>query len=155
MPSKSIMRSSSRSSKSSTSSNVMWVIIGLLVVVILLIVFMGGNRNFFEKFTNGQKPVLQYFYMDSCYHCKNFTNETWNNLESDIKSNPDKYKFSVAKYNLNDDGEARQLSEKYGGINSAPTLILAMADGTNWAEYKIGDRSKADLIRFVDEQLNK
>jgi thioredoxin-related protein len=154
MPSKASMRSSSRSSsssKSSSSSNVMWVIIGLLVVAILLIVFM-SNRKFFEGFANEGTPVLQYFYMDSCIHCNNFTQNVWNDFETEVKSNPDKYKCSVAKYNLNDQGEGRELSEKYK-ITSAPTLILLMPDGTTWTEYK-GDRSKDDLLRFINQKTN-
>jgi len=147
------MRSSSRSSsKSSSSSNVMWIIIGLLVVVILLMVFM-GNRKFFETFANGGKPVLQYFYMETCGHCTDFTKNVWDSFEADVNSNPDKYEFSVAKYNLSDQGEGKVLSDKYN-INSAPTLILVMSDGKNWVEYK-GDRSKADLIRFINENKNK
>ena len=153
MPSKSSMRSISRSSsKSSSSSNVMWVIIGLLVVAILLMVFM-GNRKFFETFANGEMPVLQYFYMDTCVHCNNFTRDVWNDFEAEVNSNPEKYGCSVAKYNLADQGKGSELSEKYN-INSAPTLILLMPDGTTWTEYK-GDRSKADLIRFINENKNK
>lgn len=153
MPSKSSMRSISRSSsKSSSSSNVMWIIIGLLVVAILLMVFM-GNRKFFETFANGGTPVLQYFYMDTCIHCNNFTRDVWNDFETEVNSNPEKYGCSVAKYNLSDQGKGSELSEKYN-INSAPTLILLMPDGTTWTEYK-GDRSKADLIRFINENKNK
>jgi thioredoxin-related protein len=139
---------SSSSSSSSSSSTVMWVIIGLLIVAILLIVFM-GNRKFFEKFTNEGKPVLQYFYMDKCGYCNQFSKDVWNDFETDVNTNPEKYKFSVVKYDLNGDGKS--FAEKYG-IHSAPTLILVMADGTTWTEYK-GDRSKADLIRFVNEKI--
>ena len=150
MPSRSSMRSSSRSSSSSkSSSNVMWIIIGLLVVAIILIVFV-GNRKFFESFANGGVPVLQYFYMDTCHHCNNFTRDTWNDFEIEVKSNPSQYKCNVAKYDLNDKGQGKVLAEKYG-ITSAPTLILVMPDGTTWTEYK-GDRSKADLIRFITEK---
>ena len=150
MPSRSSMRSSSRSS--SSSSNVMWIIIGLLVVAIILIVFV-GNRKFFESFANGDgMPVLQYFYMDTCYHCNNFTRDIWNDFEIEVKNNPSQYKCNVAKYDLHDKGQGKVLAEKYG-ITSAPTLILLMPDGTTWTEYK-GDRSKADLIRFITEKTN-
>jgi thioredoxin-related protein len=151
MPSKSSFRGSSRSSSSKSSSNVMWVIIGLLVVAILLIVFM-GNRKFFEGFANGGMPVLQYFYMDTCHYCNNFTKEVWNDFESEVKSSPTKYRCAVAKYDLHDKGEGEKLSQKYG-ITSAPTLILVMPDGTTWTEYK-GDRSKADLISFINQKIN-
>jgi thioredoxin-related protein len=148
MASRSSMRSSSRSS-SKSSSSVMWIIIGLLVVAIILLVFM-GNRKFFESFTNGGLPVLQYFYMDTCVHCNNFTQETWNDFEMEVKNDPAKYKCSVAKYDINDKKDGTKLAEKYN-INSAPTLILLMPDGTTWTEYK-GDRTKADLIHFINEK---
>jgi thioredoxin-related protein len=151
MPSKSSsMRSNSRSS-SSSSSNVMWIIIGLLVVAIILIVFV-GNRKFFENFTNGGMPVLQYFYMDTCYHCKNFTRDIWNDFESEVKKNPSQYKFNLVKYDLNDKAQGTELAEKYS-ITSAPTLILVMSDGTTWTEYK-GDRTKEKIISFINEKTN-
>jgi hypothetical protein len=76
-----------------------------------------GNRKFFESFTNGGLPVLQYFYMDTCVHCNNFTQETWNDFEMEVKNDPAKYKCSVAKYDINDKKDGTKLAEKYN-INS-------------------------------------
>ncbi len=151
MASKSSMRSSrSFKSKSSSesSSTVMWVIIGLLVVAILLMIFM-SNYKFFEKFTN-PKPVLKYFYMDSCRHCDDFNKKTWNTLETDIIANPDKYAFTIEKINMNDSGDGAKLAKDLE-IKGAPTIMLFLTNGTKH-NYD-GDRTLPDLIKFVENKL--
>jgi len=140
--------SKSSSSSSSESSSVIWVIVGLLVVAILLMIFM-SNYKFFEKFTNPQAK-LQYFYMDECGYCKEFSS-TWDAIVKEVAADP-KYNFTTEKYNIKDKGTGQALADTLK-ITGVPTISLLAADGTTRHSFDLY-RSKENVLQFALEKLS-
>ena len=118
----------------------------LIFVGILIIVMMFGKP--VESFTNSKKKnkhvkTLEYFYMPSCPHCKDF-NPIWDEVTTKVSQ--EDIAVRTQKHNLMGDGE--ELGKKYH-VNAAPTILLISDDG-NVKEYK-GPRETKAIIAFLKD----
>jgi thioredoxin-related protein len=120
-----------------------YIIIGLLVAAGIVLLSLIFTKKKCEGFSNNSK-TLEYFYMPSCPHCKDF-NPVWDDLEQQLTK--ENIAVGTQKHDLMQAGE---LGQKYG-VNAAPTLLLVKEDG-NWKEYK-GPREVAAIMSFIKDEL--
>jgi len=123
----------------------------LALAVILLTVMLFGKP--IERFTNGgsskskgskgSTKTLEYFYMPSCPHCKDF-NPVWDEVTSKISE--EDVAVRTQKLNLLEDGEEH--GKKYN-VNAAPTILLITDDG-DVKEYK-GPREADAIMSFIKD----
>ena len=96
------------------------ILFGILLFVglfggIISVFFNFSGRSLYERFATSNISI-EYYYMDGCGHCNNFT-PIWDDFNSKIPSDA---KYKTAKYNINSDGEERGTNLK---IRSAPTIV--------------------------------
>lgn len=115
----------------------------LFVVTIMFIgvmMFVMYTKPYLEKFTNSG-ATLEYYYMQSCPHCNNFT-PVWEELGRRVKQ--EGISVSLKKYDLQSpENKAKVQKNK---ITGAPTLILEK-NGTS-SEYQ-GSRTVEALLTFI------
>lgn len=134
--------SSSRRSKDDSSTTIIVTIAVLLFVIIAgTIIYNSYNR---EKFTDYPNKLV-YLYMEKCGFCKEFNN-VWDEMK---KEDLDKYKINMEKYDLNDKGKGKELSEK-NKINYAPAIILITANANFLYE---GERTKLEIFKWVSTKV--
>ena len=148
MPSRSSSKSflktsykSMSSSKKNGDGTFIIISIALLLFIIIAgtIIYNSYNR---EKFTVDNKLV--YLYMERCGHCKDFSPE-WDLMVNEVKSNPEKYKISMEKYELNNDDVGKNIASK-SQINYAPAIILITPSKNLIYE---GERTKEAIFKWV------
>lgn len=149
--SRSSLKSSLKSSNTGESSNGIWIVLGLLVLLIVVVIIVGAFYKRYEKFTN-QSYRLEYYYMTTCPHCKDF-DPIWEKLTTTEKENLNSMGVTqFAKYELNGSKpEETAKVEKYK-VTGAPTIILV--DTSNDDKYYIYDdnRSVNDIKEFIAEK---
>ena len=114
------------------------VIVCFIFIGVLAFVMMG--KPYLEGFTNTES-VLEYYFMESCPHCNNFT-PIWEELQTRAKK--EKIQVSFKKYDLQSP-ENKEKVEK-NKISGAPTIILEKNGKST--EFK-GSRSVESLIKFI------
>jgi hypothetical protein len=142
--SKSFLKTSHKSissSKNNSDGTFILISIALLLFIIIAgtIIYNSYNR---EKFTVNNKLV--YLYMDRCTHCKDFSS-VWDLMVSEVKLNPDKYKITMEKYELNNDEVGKNIAVK-NEINYAPAIILITPSKNLIYE---GERTKEAIFKWV------
>lgn len=118
--------------KKKNFSHVKRIILCVLLLLILLFIFK-SLKLVKEEMTN--EPVLTYFYMEECGHCKKFT--------------PEWEKFTNQKLIKTEKVEAKQMTKKHESFNieGFPTVI-AHTDGKKIKEFT-GARTAEGLKNFV------
>lgn len=115
------------------------IFVALLIIVILIL----GTVLLFKKvegFSNSVK-TLEYYYMKSCPHCKDF-NPVWDKLDAEFKKN--NINVKTVKYDMMGDGEER--SRRFE-VSGAPTLLLTKDD--KLVKEYVGARTVESIIAFV------
>lgn len=124
----------------------------LLIILLVFIIFgsiiagfvtFSGKRNLFEGFASSANVSIEYYYMDGCGYCQQFS-PTWDDFVKDLDSNA---KFNVVKYNISTP-EGSKRGDLFS-VKSAPT-ILAVKDNTKIDELQ-GERSLDNLKKFADK----
>lgn len=132
--------------KGKKSSTLTYIVIGTFVLAAIVLISLLFTNKRIERFSNGQAPkaTLEYFYMPSCPHCKDF-NPTWEELEKTVTQ--EDVALRLQKCDIAKDNEKAQ---KYD-VNAAPTLLLIMENG-DVEEYK-GPREVNAIMSFVKDKL--
>jgi len=117
----------------------------LATFVLILFVLILNSKNICETFYNNNKQYsLEYYYMDGCGHCEEFSESgIWEKLES---SNSDKCKFE--KYNMKD----KMDRIKKFDIQGFPSILLIDKSDNNDKMVKSyeGARTYVDLEKFIN-----
>lgn len=119
-----------------------WVI-PLIVVTLMFIgmmAFVMYSSPYLESFTNSG-ATLEYYYMQSCPHCTNFT-PVWEELGRRVKN--EKVKISLKKYDLQAPENKDRVDKN--NVTGAPTIIL-QKDGKS-SEYN-GGRNVDAILKFI------
>lgn len=119
-----------------------WVI-PLIVVTLMFIgmmAFVMYSSPYLESFTNSG-ATLEYYYMQSCPHCTNFT-PVWEELGQRVKN--EKVKISLKKYDLQAPENKDRVDKN--NVTGAPTIIL-QKDGKS-SEYN-GGRNVDAILKFI------
>lgn len=119
------------------------VFLGLVIFGVLVYVLFSGKC--FESFTDGDGPVLYYFYMKTCPHCNDF-NPVWEEVSKKMKEAD--MKVSLKKLDLQDEAN-KELVDKFG-VSGAPTIMFANGDKT--AEFN-AERTSDAVVQFVKSQM--
>lgn len=120
--------------------NKIYILVGLLVFVVIISGFFFINNKRIERFaTEDTAPVLQYFFMKSCGHCKDF-NPTWEKLKTVAKKEGINVKF--------DKIDISNVVKKE--ILSVPTIMLIV--GSKSLEYD-GKRDVPSIISFLNKNI--
>lgn len=119
------------------------IVLLLLPFLAITIYILSGKR--FENFDNKTPFSLEYYYMEKCPHCVNFT-PTWEKLKKAVKDK----NINLKKYNLTASKNSAKAS-KYN-INSAPTIIFANSETGKHEEYS-GERSVNALVAFINSKV--
>lgn len=120
--------------------NKIYILVGLLVFVVIISGFFFINNKRIERFaTEDTAPVLQYFFMQSCGHCKDF-NATWEKLKTEAKKEGINVKF--------DKIDISKVVKKE--ILSVPTIMLVI--GSKSLEYD-GKRDVPSIISFLNKNI--
>jgi len=138
-----------KSKSSSSSASSFFIILFLVIVLIITALFASGFYKQFEGFASGKAYTLQYYYMPSCGYCDEFENKSWKPLESEIFKYPDKYNFSLVKYDITDDAEGHRKSNIYG-VRGTPTILLVENSTGNYAVFNGNRNDYKELIKFTD-----
>jgi len=118
-------------------------LIPLLVITVLFVgmmFFVMYSSPYLEKFTNSS-ATLEYYYMQSCPHCNNFT-PVWEELGRRVKN--DGISVSLKKYDLQ--APENKVKVEKNKITGAPTIILEKNGKST--EYH-GNRSVEGLLTFI------
>lgn len=118
-------------------------LIPLLVITVLFVgmmFFVMYSSPYLEKFTNSS-ATLEYYYMQSCPHCNNFT-PVWEELGRRVKN--DGLSVSLKKYDLQ--APENKVKVDKNKITGAPTIILEKNGKST--EYH-GNRSVEGLLTFI------
>lgn len=118
--------------------NGMFIFLGVLVLAIVVLSILIFTKRT-EGFANPTSKTLEYFYMQSCPHCKDF-NEVWEKVEKEMV----KHGVATAKYDLMGDGEERAGKFKVSG---APTILLTSGD--ELVKEYTGPRTLESIVAFV------
>lgn len=115
----------------------------LLLPFVAITIYILSRR--FENFENDSTFSLEYYYMEKCPHCVNFT-PVWEKLKKAVKDK----NINLKKYNLT----ASENSEKVNkyNINSAPTIIFANSATGEHEEYS-GQRSVDAIVAFINSKV--
>lgn len=122
-------------------------LIPLLVITVLFVgmmFFVMYSSPYLEKFTNSS-ATLEYYYMQSCPHCNNFT-PVWEELGRRVKN--DGISVSLKKYDLQ--APENKVKVEKNKITGAPTIILEKNGKST--EYH-GNRSVEGLLGWLGGQL--
>jgi len=119
------------------------VFLGVVIFSVLMYVLFSGKC--FESFTDGDGPVLHYFYMEKCPHCNDF-NPVWEEVSKKMKET--QMKVSMKKVNLQDEAN-KELVNKYG-VSGAPTIIFV--NGEKSTEFN-DERTSDAVLQFVKSQM--
>lgn len=115
----------------------------LLVITVLFVgvmAFVMFSTPYLEKFTNSG-ATLEYYYMQSCPHCNNFT-PVWEELGRRVKQ--EGLSVSLKKYDLQ--SPENKVKVQKNKVTGAPTIILEK-DGKS-SEYN-GSRTVDALMKFI------
>jgi glutaredoxin len=118
-------------------------LIPLLVITVLFVgmmFFVMYSSPYLEKFTNSS-ATLEYYYMQSCPHCNNFT-PVWEELGRRVKN--EGISVSLKKYDLQ--APENKVKVDKNKITGAPTIILEKNGKST--EYH-GNRSVEGLLTFI------
>ena len=118
------------------------ILLLLLPFLAITIYILSGKR--FETFDNETPFSLEYYYMEKCHHCVNFT-PVWEELKKTVKGK----NINLKKYNLTASENSDKVN-KYN-INSAPTIIFANSTTGEHLEYS-GERSIDALVAFINSK---
>lgn len=132
-----------KSFKTKKGSNYSKWLIPLLVITVLFVgmmFFVMYSTPYLEKFTNSS-ATLEYYYMQSCPHCNNFT-PVWEELGRRVKN--EGISVSLKKYDLQ--SPENKVKVDKNNITGAPTIILEK-NGKS-IEYH-GNRTTEALLKFV------
>lgn len=142
---------SKSSRKSIWNSTWMYVLVGTLLVISAILFFsLTGPM---ELFTAGPKPSLEYFYLENCPHCKDFS-PIWDAAVKKMNSDASiANKIDMKKHNINDDKNGgSKRAEKYG-IQSAPTVLYIYGPGPKeYTDYD-GPRTADAILAFVKAKI--
>lgn len=134
--------SSMRGGKKAFSAYGNYISYALLILLFVAAVVILTFTRPFEYFTNGETvPTLEYYYMETCPHCKDFM-PIWEETVTGLKG----LNVKPIKYDLNNDGKER--GNEFG-ITGAPTIYYVK--GVTKVEYK-GPRTVEGLVAFVKAQ---
>ena len=133
--------SSRRGSKDDSTSIIVTIAVLLFIIIGGTIIYNSYNR---EKFTN-QPNKLVYLFMEKCGFCKEFNN-VWEEMS---KEDLDKYKINMEKYDLNDQGKGKEISNA-NKINYAPAIVLITPNGHFLYE---GERTKIAIFKWISTKV--
>lgn len=119
------------------------IFLGLVIFSALAYVLFYGKC--FESFTDGDGPVLYYFYMEKCPHCNDF-NPSWEEVSKKMKETD--MKVSLKKVNLQDEAN-KELVDKFG-VSGAPTIMFV--NGEKSSEFN-DERTSDAVLQFVKSQM--
>lgn len=118
--------------------NSSYMFIVAIIMIALVIIFFTMNP--IEKFGNSTKS-LEYFYMPSCPHCKDF-NPVWEELKNKVSKQG--IDIKMEKYDIVGSGEER--AKKFD-VSSAPTILLT--DGDKLLKEYNGNRNVDSILAFL------
>lgn len=140
------MKTKSFKGKSSNNTNIVYYAFFLatiiLVATIISMYFYGNMWGMTEKFGIEGKYNIEYYYMESCPHCVEFS-PIWNELISNTKYE----KITFVKYEI---AENRDRSNKFN-INSAPTIIVVDKKNDMMVASYTEKRTAPELMKFFDK----
>ncbi len=136
--------------KSFFKSEIFIMIAIIMFLLFAIVVLFAYNKNkIMESFTGESniRYIMEYYYMEDCYHCKEFNRSgVWKKLN-------DNYGNSIIEFKKYNSQDYKDRVDKYN-IKGYPTII--MVDKTtekNLEEYN-GDRSYENMKVFVDKYIN-
>lgn len=138
------------SKKSIWNSTWMYVLVGSLLIVSAILFFSVAKP--IEYFT-GPKPSLEYFYLENCPHCKDFS-PIWDEAINKVKADASVAdKIDMKKHNINDEkGGGAARAKKYN-IQSAPTVLYIYGPGPNeYSDYD-GPRTADAILAYVKSKI--
>jgi len=137
------------SRKSIWNSTWMYVLVGALLVVSAILFFYVAKP--MELFS--EQPSLEYFYMETCPHCKDF-GPIWDEAVNKVNADPStKGKIVMKKYNINDDTDGAKRAAKYN-IKSAPTVYYVYGPAPEDHYEYDGPRTADAILAFVKAKLS-
>lgn len=104
--------------------------------------FSGNRRSLYERFTKLPTISIEYYYMDSCGHCKEF-NKTWDEFKSKV---PSESSYKLEKYNISAEGEKRG---NQFDVHSAPTILAINTQDDSIIAKFTGERTVEKLLAFA------
>lgn len=132
-----------KSFKTKKGTNYSKWLIPLLVITVLFVgimFFVMYSSPYLEKFTNSA-ATLEYYYMQSCPHCNNFT-PVWEELGRRVKN--EGISVSLKKYNLQ--APENKVKVDKNKITGAPTIVL---DKNGKSTEYHGNRTVEDILKFI------
>ena len=130
--------------KGKKSNEWIYVALGITLLFLMVVALFRFQNKPRERFTNAETKSLEYFYMPSCPHCKDF-DPVWEDVCSTVST--EKVALRTQKHNLMEDDE---LGRKYN-VNAAPTILLISGDN-QVKEYK-GPRDVKSIMSFIMDEM--
>ena len=99
-----------------------YIAIIFLVLLIIGLVYLFKKKEHFGNEETGNSKTLEYYYMESCPHCKDF-NPVWDKLSTEFQKQ--NIKIKLEKYDIMGAGQDR--AQKFN-VSGAPTILLTKND---------------------------
>ena len=152
-PSRSVSSRGSKGSKSFFESKWFYAFLAFVLLVSAVIFFYYIPV---EKFTNpdahvasSTEPHVEYFYMETCSHCKDFKAE-WDKVDQKLKK--EGLSVKTAEFDINKEGAGKTRGEFFG-IRETPAILYVYGpQKTDKKEYN-GPRTADGIVAFVKAQM--
>jgi thiol-disulfide isomerase/thioredoxin len=141
-----------KSKKTIWNATWMYVLVGTLIGVSAILFFSVMKP--LELFTSYPKPSLEYFYLENCPHCKDFS-PIWDDAVKMVNDDPSvKDKISMLKHNINDEAGNGAKKAKQYNVQAAPTILYIYgSDATEYSEYN-GPRTADGILAYIKATLS-
>lgn len=137
--------------KSFFKSDIFIMIAIIMFLLFAIVILFAYNKNkIMESFTGESsniKYIMEYYYMEECYYCKEFNKSgVWKKLN-------DNYGNSIIEFKKYNSQDFKDRIEKYN-ITGYPTIIMIDKTSDEKLEEYNGDRSYEKMKVFVDKYVN-
>jgi hypothetical protein len=139
--------------KSSFFKSDIFIMISIIFFLLLaIVILLAYNKNkIMETFKNtsddDKKYRIEYYYMDGCRHCEDFSkSKVWDKLSSEYSNN-----IEFKKYNMK---SCKDRIDKYE-ISGYPTIIIIDKRDSEKKIEEYNDERKYDIMKnFVEKYIN-
>ena len=143
-----------RSKDSFFESKMFYALVAAVLLVSAVFFFYKVPK---ERFTNQaahvpsqSEPHLEYFFLQTCGHCKDFS-PIWDDAVAQIAKDSS-LKVKTIKYDANDKETGGEARAKFFGINQFPTVYYVYGPAkTDYKEYN-GPRKADAILAYVKSQ---